>query len=221
MAIAFDTMNGKMGTGTINSLTNAHTTTTGSDTVLIIGVIDNTNSLTGVTVAGNAATLITSQDVGSGQFTALYYFVGASGSQNVVISRSTSSDNELAMLTLSYTGVNQTTPCPHNNKIIQTSTTPANTVDTSAAPSTDNCWHVQFVYSTGSALTASTGTTDRTGSKISAGQKMGDSNGVIHPAGVHSMAWMQSNVAVGQLDCSLAPAGAAPSTPSRRRFIRH
>lgn len=212
MALAYDTDAGVIvNSGTVASV---NITTAGTNEIILIGILDVTRGgLSAITVGGSAATLVNSLDLGAGNgFMYMYNFVGATGTQSISVTRNTSSTSELGVLALAYTGASQTGQTDSNT----TNSASATSITTSSTSVADNSWHVQWAVSTGSAITAGTGTTDRTGSLISAGQKMGDNNAAIHPAGSNSMQWNQTSGSplIGVIAATIKPVAAAASRNS-------
>lgn len=141
MAIARDTAAdlGNNG-GSTTSLTTSFTVGSGSDRLLVVGVVcDITSDLvTGVTYNSVAMTLIAKVNSGGHRWTYMYYLVNpASGAHNVVIS--ISSTAYVLGLAASYTGVNQT-----GQPDASTSQTAAanNLIATSLTTVADNSWQV-------------------------------------------------------------------------------
>lgn len=113
MAVVHDAdSNANSGAGTVASLTWSHTTT-GSNTLLVVGLtwIGNTATMTSVTHAGNNPTGTTGQYASTGTIynTQIWWWVNpTTGAQNIIATPSTSTNIFGGGAT--FTGVDQTTP---------------------------------------------------------------------------------------------------------------
>jgi hypothetical protein len=184
MAIAFDAASGGSNGGSGNTVTFSHTCS-GSDRILFVGVGDyNGDFVTGVTYAGVSMTLIAKQGYNSNtNYEYLYYLVApATGANNVVISRSTSSGWCVGD-SASYTGVKQTSPIDAYTTKEFTSAD-GTSLTTTLSSVADNCWFVLGMNSQRN-LTASTGVTAR--HQQITQSFIGDSNSPKTPAGSYSM----------------------------------
>lgn len=206
MAIAYDTFtNGNFVSGT--SRTFSHTCT-GSDLILFVEAVINTNSdwVTGITYNGVSMTRIQTVSPTVNRRLYLYYLVGpATGANNVVIS--TSSSAAIGGNAASYTGVAQT------GTIIDVSTTVTDTsspIDTTLTTTIDDCWTILCGTMDGTvAFTASTGSTLRGGNGTYLDVQIFDSNGPKNPAGSTTMTVTNASVS-GGVPASMIMAAFAP-----------
>lgn len=187
MALAFDVNSGSS-TGAGTSLTWSHTTT-GSNLVLVVGILtadNNTDFITGVTYNSVALTRINTAITNNNRRNYLYILGNASsGANNIVISASGSTS--IYASACSYTG-GASSPLDANN----TGTTSGTSLTTSLTTVADNCWLVGFVYAE---LTVSAGanTTMRGGPFNNT--QMFDSNGAKTPPGSYSLITNQTTSA--------------------------
>jgi len=187
-AIAFDAATSSYDGGSVSSITVAHTAGA-SGGIAWIGTMPGGNvgdTVTGVTVDGNAATFTVkknSASIGSGaQYIYLYYYVNPPASSvNYVVSQSASSDMQATIIT--YTAASQT-----GQPDSTTTGEIAGNLTLTTTTIADNSWLVSIARNSSlGPPNAGTGTTDRsTGPRLFA---MGDSNGAKSPAGSHSMEW--------------------------------
>jgi hypothetical protein len=144
MAIAFDAFSEK-NDNNVSSSTLSHTTGSGSNRIMWVGVWDqNNDTITGVTYNGvplTQAVKVRRGTTGGSEYVYLYYLINpAVGTNNVVVSRSVSS-NDLQFRVATYTGAAQTGQ--------PTSTASANPDSASFAYATltitqNNSWAVAF-----------------------------------------------------------------------------
>lgn len=190
MAIALDAVTSKNRVATTSSITWTHTCT-GTNLILFVAVQltgETTDALTAITYNGVAMTLInnTGSISGSG-FGYLYYLLNPATGANTVSVTKSNSVSGIEAVSASYTGVKQSgQPDSHT-----TNTTPTSlTTSLSTISIADNCWGIAYninnQWSTAS-LTA-TGTNTTRGTTAWSGA-LGDTNGVIHPAGSVTMGW--------------------------------
>lgn len=219
MAIAFDTDGGGFTNSSSGSLTYTHTCT-GSN--LVLYVLAGTASgvtVTGITYNSVAMSLVDSY-TGIGQAVDnLYLYIltaPATGSNSVVVSAS-GSGSLIYSQSGSYTGAAQSGQPPHTAKNTGNSvTTLTTTVNTSTAPSTDNCWIVGGYSLDGNfTVSAGAGTTLRsTNASIKNWLGIMDGNAVVHPAGSSSLIFNSSSSCnMRGIITSLAPF-VAPSGPT-------
>jgi hypothetical protein len=217
MAIAFDAAaTGKAAAA--SSLTYAHTCT-GSNLVLFVACALSGNpaggTITGVTYNGVAMTSIASPIViQSNVRTYLFYLIAPStGANNIVISASQS--GTIYGASSSYSGAKQT-GVPDSSSTTGPVTTATITGTTTTVA--DNCWTVMCGFGN-SAVGASTGSTSR-GIATDGTQGIFDSNGLITPAGSHSMTVTNGSSDNGAvIIASFAPAVAAAATYRRRSLL--
>lgn len=145
MAIAFDAVS-SVGTGATNSVTLSHTCT-GSDRFLVVGVVlqDPTavGNVSGITYGGAAMTKIHERivtTVFSGEIWGLV--APATSANDIVVSISNSTTDDIIVGGASFTGVNQSSPTE----------APIGTDGFDAAPQltvtslTDNAWIIDLLY---------------------------------------------------------------------------
>lgn len=214
MAIAYDAEYGSFTNSSSGSLTYSHTCT-GSDLVLyVMAATASGVTVTGITYNGVSMTLVDSY-TGIGLATDnvyLYILVGPStGANNIVISAS-GSGSLIYAGSSSYTGAAQSGQPVHTAKNSTASATSlTTTVDTSSAPSTDNCWVIGGYLMDGN-FTASAGanTTLRTTAVTKDWVGMMDSNAAVTPPGSRSLIFNSSSASVMRgIITSLAPFTAA------------
>ena len=169
-------------------------TVTGSNPILFVGNLNSTsaNNCTDYKYNGVAMTKLVNAITGTAdRYMDTYYLINpATGAHNVVIN-CTASD-VIAALSASYTGVKQSGfPDASQNTQSDTGTSNTNTLTTVA----DNAWHGMSLRSAASP-SAGTGATIRVTEATIGNMAYFDSNGVIHPAGSHSMTanWAASAV---------------------------
>jgi hypothetical protein len=191
MAIAFDaSTDGNFTSGT--SRTFSHTCT-GSDRILFVQAIINTNSdiVTGVTYNGVSMTQVATVSPNANRRIYLYYLIGPNtGANNVVITTSVSA--AIGGNAASYTGVAQ------SGTIIDVSTTATDTsspVDTTLTTTVDNCWAILLTTTDSTtAFTASTNSTFRRANTTYVDGRIFDSNAAVTPAGSFTMTVTNTNV---------------------------
>lgn len=208
MAIAIDTSTANVTDGSATA-TYAHTCT-GSDLVLIVGVMVGTgNTVSGVTYNGVSMTQINTQAIGGATFDNMYLFrlvAPATGSNNVVITASASTF--IYSTAASYTGVDQTNPIDVNTTTTATATNLTLTMTTTV----DNTWLVGFWGIGEDAgdddFTAGANTTERA-SDTAPGIwfSSGDTNAAQTPAGSKSINLTNGvSQLKGANGCAIAPA---------------
>lgn len=210
MAIAFDASASGNNAGA-SSLTIAHTCT-GSDRLLLVGVFcqetpTSYDVVTGVTYNGVAMTQLAKIDCGIAvQGVYLYGLLApATGANNIVVSASTTTD-VLELKSLSYTGVKQSgLPDASDTSNGALVTSISNDITTIL----DNCWAVMWSWSE-RLLNATAGVTARLGANSQSW--IGDSNGVISPAGSFTGTLSLSSAnRVGAIMVSFAPPASGPA----------
>lgn len=208
MAIAFDqTTTAQQLAGSSLSFS---ASTSGSNRILLVPVFTSYGTsgdkISGVTYNGVSMTRVTGAtqiDFVSGQSFYLYYLIAPATGTNTVLITATGS-GEIYGTTVSYTGVDQTSPIDNS-----TTTTSGGTITLTTVA--DNCWTLSFGRNTATgALTASTGTTQRSaGSGL---YNIGDSNGAITPVGSTSMSWTPDNANTKLCMISFAPSTGSTTT---------
>lgn len=204
MAIAYDT-----NTAPARTIGTSHTfshTCSGSDRLLVVMGQDTsggTSTVTGVTYNGVAMTKIAGAQVPSDRQITMWYLVApATGTNDVVVTSSTSQN--LRFHSISYTGVDQTTPTDGSN----TNTSSGTSISTTITTTVDNCWMVMFAKdnSGGKTYTTSTGDTIRENTDA-AGHVSADTGGAITPAGSNTMT-LDAGVSVnkGAIGMAISPA---------------
>ena len=196
MSIAYDATSGGNGTGT--SLTYAHTCSTGDDRILFVGIniTDNTDSVTGVTYAGSAMTLVNKRS-GTNAFLYLYYIIApATGANNVVVS--TSASKQIVAVGSSYTGAAQTGQ-PDSSATVKNTSGTSLVLQTTVVAS--NCWLV--------CIKAETAPNTLTNGSIRTGQINGTANGDSNATvgtGSQNLTWTHDEHSAGGIIASFAPA---------------
>jgi hypothetical protein len=155
----------------------------------------------------------------AGFFDKIYLFVlvnPASGENVVSVSSAGVGQTYVYASAVSYTGANQTGQPPHTNKGSTASATSYTlSIDTSASPSTDNCWFVGAYYGDGNyTASAGTGTTLRTTTEtVRNWVGFVDNNVAITPPGSDSIVVAYSVASqIAIVGASIAPVSAvAPS----------
>lgn len=187
MAIAFDTVTENSGNATAGGTKTISHTTSGNYRILVVKVINQSGTTTGVTYNGVSMTQIGST-LGYGS---MWYLLGpASGANNVIISCGAS--DFLRWAITSYTGVKQAAIDSTSSATSGSGTTMSSTNTTSA----DNCWIVMGVgTSDGAGGTISSGTNWTLRGTSTQACAIGDTNGVVTPAGATTQT---ANFSAGQ-----------------------
>lgn len=189
MAIAFDNATSGTFGANVASKTLSHTVNSNSNGILFVGVAMSgavtTDIVTGITYNGVSMTKV-ADGLGHtgnlGDVTVYYLLAPASGANNVIVSFSP--NNGGAVQVISYTGAKQSGQ-PDSSAVRSNGGAGSFTLATTTVA--DNSWAVLFgQFDGGATPTAGTNTTLR-GSIISSVFAMGDTNGVVHPAGSITM----------------------------------
>jgi hypothetical protein len=196
MAIAFNASAdlGNTGGGT-STLTTAYTCSSGSNRLLVVGVIGDTtlDNVTGVTYNGVAMTLAVKQTTvfSNNRVTYLFYLLNpASGSNNVVISASVA--EYLFGLAADYTGVGQFAQ-PDNTIANIGANTSITTLTTSLTTILDNCWTVGIESGFGGIPSASSGDSLRVREGAFNAGMLFDSNMAVTPPQSYGMTTTRSS----------------------------
>ncbi len=210
--IAFDAVGGTAVVNPATSLTFSHTCS-GVNRLLIVGIDTTTvDDITSVTYAGVAMTLACKVQGGAANndvWNYLYYLVApATGANNIVISKSSSTI--IVAASVSYTGVKQTgQPDATQTKFAGVAGSETITITTVA----DNSWVVIWGR-TQNSITAGTNVTARVGTGTTI--LLGDSNGVVHPAGSFGQTLTDAGATSwGLLQMSFSPATSTGLTISK------
>jgi hypothetical protein len=201
------------GSGT--SYTHSYTVGAGTNRILFVCVIGDTaaDDVTGVTYAGVSMTLINKRF--EARLGYLFYLVNpTSGANNVIISASTS--HYLLGGAADYSGAKQT-----GQPDAQTTGNTAGagtTLTTTLTTVADNSWTIICGNDSGP-WTMGTGSNQRTVDGTFGIWSLADSNGVVHPAGSHSMTLTGSSPSVGSMMASFAPAVTATGTKHRGSIL--
>ena len=203
MAIAYDAVS-VLGESS-NQITISHTCT-GSNLVLIVGIMDKTDAAeqcTGVTYDGDAMTKIDSIRGGDGigRWLSLWYKIAPStGANNIVASFNDAGYHRCQGV--SYTGCRQS-DVPENSS---TQTTGADAAyDHSLTSAFLDCWHIFFPKNDTGTHAAGTGTTLR---GVATDSNIMDSNSAKNPAGsVTLQATHGSSPKWGSIMITLSPPG--------------
>ena len=107
--IFIDASNTVTGTGT--PITVSHTTGTGANRLMLVGISQKNRTVTGVTYGATPLTLVGENNINGNARIALYQLVNPpSGTANVVVNFSTNPDKGAVINVTTYTGVDQTNP---------------------------------------------------------------------------------------------------------------
>lgn len=212
MAIALDaTSNGTSANGA-TSVTVSHTCT-GSDRILIVGVIDEqADTVTGVTYNGTSMTQAVKAANDLGQHYLYYLIAPSTGTNNIVASRSGTS-GKIGIGAISYTGAKQS---GQPDATTSNNTNSGTTSTCSVTTTTDKSWGV-IMGSANIQVNASSNTTLRANFGNSNLQLIGDSNAQITPAGSYSMT--VSRGSIGRIDSIMMTF--APSTQTYTAELNH
>lgn len=220
MAIALDLATDG-GSITSTSLTYSHTTGSGSNRVLIVGVRINDPGVGGDKVTGvtyNSVAMSKKVDLGSatvGWHEYIYYLANPdTGAHDVVITRSDSGFIESDCA--SYTDADQSGV---DNFSSAKNDTNVSSLSLPLTTNVDNCWLIAHASNDSDVFQAGANTTLRT----TGAQVLCDSNGPKSPAGAYSLALTigGANMLNIGVIVSLAPASAPPATDTilRRKFL--
>lgn len=117
---------------TTSPITVSHTTGTGSDRLMLVGVSTRDRTVSSVTYGGTALTLVGAQTSNGNAKTAIYRLIApASGTANVVVTLSGNPGKGAVVGVMTFTGVNQTTPLGTYASAVGNSTTAALNVTSS------------------------------------------------------------------------------------------
>lgn len=216
-AIAIDAFTGS-NEATATSLTFSHTATTTANRILFVGTSgDVTNdTITGVTYAGTAMTLIDKNVVSGGRMIYLWMLVNpASGANNVVVTSNASV--LIRAKSASYTGAKQTGQPDAQVKRVDDTNQTAHTI--SVTTIADNSWMFMVGQNKGSsAVVAGTNATQRDGTAQDYG--IFDTNADQTPAGSKSMqfTWTTAQPSVGIM-ASFAPVAEVAATAPTMQII--
>ncbi len=198
--ITFDASSGGSGSGTSKTLSH---TCTGTNLILWVYVLANSDACTGVTYAGQAMTQATKVAVSTLNYEVyLFYIINpATGANTIVASFTASTFN--AVGGLSYRGVKQSGQPDASTTDSGTKVNSTCTLTTIA----DNTWSVLVGYAS-TAVSAGTNSTERVNNGTLGINHawMGDSNGPKTPAGSFSMTANHSNGDTGFIMASFSPA---------------
>lgn len=227
MAIAFDAETGAFTNSSSGSLTFSHTCT-GSNRALYVAVCTSAaTTVTGITYAGAAMTLVDSYTAtGQDAITdnTLYMLIAPASGANDVIVTASASGHIIYAQAASYTGAAQSGQPPHQTKnSANAATSLTTTVNTSSAPSTDNCWVIGGYFLDGNfTVSAGASTTLRsTNASIKNWLGIMDGNAAVTPAGSSSLIHnASSSCNLRGIITSLAPFAAGTSTVTSRRMMQ-
>jgi hypothetical protein len=204
MAIAYDaTAHGYTVSDT--SITFSHTTGTGSDRILWVGVRtgDATDRVTGVTYNSVSMTqAIKKADASGSQYIYLYYLVNpASGAHDVVVTLGSS--QSIIAISASYSGASQIN---QPDSTADALVSPGTSITTNTTVVGSACWVLGFIANNGTlAMTASTGVGAVRDNGSFAGNvtSLGDSNANVS-AGSYGMTWTSSSQNMAQVLASFS-----------------
>lgn len=213
MAIAFDAKSDGTNSGSVTSITWAHTCT-GSNRVLIVAARTDNGDLYTLSATYNAITMTeigrVNMPTRPQEWYYLFYLLApATGGANVVVTATGTSG--LYGSSSSYTGVTQVGPDGSSTNTTSSGTS----INCSITTLADNCWTFATGFSMAtpgsSHLVASTNTIERTTFASSTPGSF-DNNTVITPAGTYTMYWTYSSDANAcVIMASFAGGAAAPS----------
>jgi hypothetical protein len=201
--------------GSATSYTHSYTVGVGTNRVLFVCLIGDTaaDDVTSVTYAGTSMTLINKRSEARKSY--LFYLINpASGANNIVISASTA--HYLLGGAADYSGVKQS-PLPDASSTGDTGGGGA-TLTTTLTTVADNSWTIICGNDSGP-WTMGAGSTQRALDATFGIWVMADSNGVITPAGSHSMTLTGGSASVGSMMASFAPAVSGTGIKHRRRIF--
>lgn len=226
MAIAFDaSSNGTTNAVSQGTLTVSHTSTGSNRALVVLGVVDNVNvsgaSITGCTYNTVAMTQIFDSGV-IGSTIRYYGFLlpgNASGANSIVLTASTNA--QLSLAAVSYTGVNQTGQPDASGGAAITGLGPFTESVTTVA---DNDWVIIAAGAELRTFAASTNVTQRqnntTTSTNTATTFIGDSNAAVTPPASFSQTITVSGNSnfSAYFQIALSPVPAGPPAPSEIRY---
>jgi hypothetical protein len=221
MAIAHDSSAAGMASGTVTSLTFAHTCS-GNNRIMLVGwafIDGNSRTLSSITYNGDASTgdVYAPYTPSGFRYNGLVYFTApdAGGSYNVVITASGAVSNNILGASISYTGVDQTNPI---NTKDETYVNPGSTVTATMTTTVNNCWLAGTgLCNDSGTFSAGTDTTMRTKSSYGNSWIAGfDSNSARSTGSNSIQCQYQANTALNFMVAALAPAvaGGGTVTPS-------
>lgn len=184
MAIAYDASASGENTGT--SLTVAHTTGSGDDRFLIVGVYSGGGDyVTGVTYDSSSMTqMLKRNDVASQYFYIYGIAAPSTGNNDIVVSASSSTD--LKAGSASYTGVDAASTTPDATAGKQVAN-PGTSDSLDITTSTDNAWAIGWVRADNGGVSAGSGETSRVIFESTDRCMVFDTDGVITPAGTETL----------------------------------
>ena len=98
-------------TGLVTPFSVSHTTGTGANRLMLVGISQKNRTVTGVTYGSTALTLVGENNINGNARIAIYMLVNPpSGTANVGVTFSSAPDKGAVVNVTTYTGVNQTTP---------------------------------------------------------------------------------------------------------------
>lgn len=187
-SIAFDASSSATANN-VSSLSWAHTVTSNTDGVLLVGInIENGATPTVSTVTYNGDSLTRVSGVGAfapfgNRNTDLFCMeLPDTGTHNIVVTLTGASGNGLLVSGLSYTGVDSCTPDDYDTYVGN----PTGDLKAYATTTIDNDWLVGFSGSANS-LTAQTGTTIRESVQVNDKFRSFDSAGAKSPTGTYNL----------------------------------
>lgn len=201
MAVAFDTASGSYDGGSVASIT-LNKTSSGSNRIAVIAYMPGGNvgdTSSGVTVGGNAATLVDKRAVNASQYVYLYYYINPpTASTAYVASSSVNTDMGIAVAT--YTGAKQS-----GQPDASVSSGATGNLTLTVTTVADNSWLVGAARNTGTGpMVVGTGTTSRDATNLLF--TLADSNGAKTPAGSYSLEFTAAAGNSGGVMMSIAPA---------------
>lgn len=216
MAIAFDAFTAGRNWQTGDPQTWSHTCS-GSDRCLFVALFTSgTTTITGVTYGGVSMTKVPSTPITDldGNENWVYYLANpASGTNTVSVDLDTSAN--LSGLSVSYTGVDQTTPVDDYASEDGTLASPTYTSNAVTVSATD-AWLLSFFRNTDSStITATGGVSTKRGGTTTVREEAYDSNGTVTTGSKTASYSLSPSARLhGHTLISLAPAGSSPTNTS-------
>ena len=192
-AIAVDSTSQASSAGSVNSLTWSHTIT-GSNVTLIVLFGENTGtpSQSSVTWNGTAMTPLTTVSTPFANNKIGWYLTNAAtGTHNIVATRTTTSTATIRGAAVDYTGTSSVQPDAQNTWSVPS----ANSGAISITPVASGTWHIATYNNDNSgAVSAGTNTTLRIANAGDSSMAILDSNGTITAGSPHSLNFTTTNV---------------------------
>lgn len=190
MAIAFDASSGGKSNTPVNSITYSHTTS-GSDRLLVVCVHYAGDNFSSVTYNGVALTTALQQVVSFITYGIYYLVAPASGTHNVVVSNTGSYSQTFISSSISFTGVDQSSPLDTTGSGTQSSST-SNTVTMTTTESNTVLVDMAFISEAGATMTPGSGQTEFYDDSTTNGQHIASSYKIVSSSGSNTMSYSKS-----------------------------